>query len=71
VIRFEQRVLGKHRRLVVAVTHDWTRWPRHRDDNTMAGPAASDGMEEYARKWVAAMKVREVELHRRRQAVWS
>ena len=49
----------KHRAPGPAVVHGWTTWPKHRDES--AGPAAADGMEEYQRKWVAAMKVRMVE----------
>jgi hypothetical protein len=70
VIRYAQPAGVRHRRPGPAVTHGWTTWPRHRDDMT-AGPAASDGMEEYARKWVAAMKVREMEKRRHEMAVWS
>lgn len=58
----------KHRRIqIVPVTHGWTRWAKHRSDTR--GPAAADGMEEYQRKWVAAMQLREIENHRRRMAV--
>lgn len=58
---------AKHRAPVRAVEHGWTPWPRHRAD--CAGPAARDGFEEMQQKWVAAMKVREIERHRR-QIAW-
>lgn len=60
----------KHRGPGRPIERGWTRWPRHRDGSVI-GPAPEDGMTEYQAKWVAAMKVREVENHRRRQAVWS
>lgn len=57
----------KHRAHGAPVEHGWTRWPRHRDDRPL-GPAAGDGMEEYAQKWVAAMKVRAIENRLRQMA---
>jgi hypothetical protein len=67
MIRLERRTPGKRRRPGGAVTHGWTPTPRHRDDTT-AGPTAADGMEECARKWVAAMKLRAVENRQRQMA---
>lgn len=57
---------AKHRSPGPAVEHGWTVWPRHR--SVTAEPAAGDGFEEMQRKWVAAMKVREIERHRRQMA---
>jgi hypothetical protein len=56
----------KHRARVLAVTHGRTPWPKHRDDSN--GPAPVDGMTEYQAKWVAAMKVREREIHLQQMA---
>lgn len=58
---------GKHRAAGQPVERGWTRWPQHRDP-AVAGPAAHDGMEEFARQWVVGMKLRERENHRRRMA---
>jgi hypothetical protein len=69
MIRYAQPAGVKHRRTGPAVEHGWTWWPRHRDDTN--GPAASNGFEEMQLKWVAAMKVREMEKRRREMAVWS
>lgn len=60
----------KHRARGVPVMRGWSSRPKHRDD-TIAGPVSSDPMNEFAAQWVAAMKVREIENHRRRQAAWS
>jgi hypothetical protein len=56
----------KRRSAVPTVTRGWTRWPKHRDDRN--GPAESDGMNEFAAQWVAAMKLRERQIHQRRMA---
>jgi hypothetical protein len=56
----------RHRAPGQPVTRGWSRWPKHRDNRH--GPAESDGLNEFAAQWVAAMKLRERQLHHRRMA---